>query len=332
MPAPLPFPAPAPNPDRSPRRPPPRDAAASAGTASLDDGCGPPADPPNAMNGARDGDREDQPLVLTFRTLSIELTPSFFALLAPVAPLLVVGVSLESVLAIALAILLAAVAIGSLGLCIATLLGLRLRVLPPSPGFAGDAVMLEVRVDNPGPRFRWDIGIGLASADFPGCPSPAGWIDVPPHAYGLALVPVAARERGRRPLPTLWIETRHPFGFARVGRRWTPAGAMQVFARPEWRPPRLPALRRGRGGAGAGAVVLDPMLARRREIGVRGDEGAGDADVERTVSRLSAWVLQAEYAGHPYGLRLGSVVVPPGLGHAHQRRCLVLLADWPGDE
>ncbi len=77
----------------------------------------------------------------------------------------------------ALAILLAAVAIGSLGLCIATLLGLRLRVLPPSPGFAGDAVMLEVRVDNPGPRFRWDIGIGL-EAEQQAAPARA-WPPVP---------------------------------------------------------------------------------------------------------------------------------------------------------
>lgn len=49
-------------------------------------------------------------------------------------------------------------------------------------------------------------------------------------------------------------------------------------------------------------------------------------DTEARLSRLSAWVLQAESAGRPYGLRLAGVTLMPATGAAHQAACLRALA------
>jgi uncharacterized protein (DUF58 family) len=53
---------------------------------------------------------------------------------------------------------------------------------------------------------------------------------------------------------------------------------------------------------------------------------AGTVHPEQQLSRLCAWVLQAEKQGLDYGLRLGTVELKPSRGEAHKRRCLQALA------
>ncbi|MDN2717160.1 DUF58 domain-containing protein [Janthinobacterium sp. SUN120] len=55
---------------------------------------------------------------------------------------------------------------------------------------------------------------------------------------------------------------------------------------------------------------------------------------EARLSRLAAWVLQAERTGLPYGLRLGALTVAPALGARQRDACLRALAlhDLPQDE
>ena len=55
---------------------------------------------------------------------------------------------------------------------------------------------------------------------------------------------------------------------------------------------------------------------------------------EARLSRLAAWVLQAEQMGLPYGLRLGAVFLAPGLGARQRDACLRALAlhDLPHDQ
>ena len=52
----------------------------------------------------------------------------------------------------------------------------------------------------------------------------------------------------------------------------------------------------------------------------------GTADTELRASRLTAWVLQAERLGMPYGLRLPGREFPPHLGGPHRLQCLEALA------
>nr|WP_249153981.1 DUF58 domain-containing protein [Janthinobacterium lividum] len=59
---------------------------------------------------------------------------------------------------------------------------------------------------------------------------------------------------------------------------------------------------------------------------------------EARLSRLAAWVLQAERTGLPYGLRLGTLILAPALGASQRDACLRALAlhdvphDLPQDE
>ena len=47
---------------------------------------------------------------------------------------------------------------------------------------------------------------------------------------------------------------------------------------------------------------------------------------EARLSRLAAWVLQAESTGVPYGLRLGVLTLAPALGAGQRDACLRALA------
>jgi uncharacterized protein (DUF58 family) len=51
--------------------------------------------------------------------------------------------------------------------------------------------------------------------------------------------------------------------------------------------------------------------------------------LERRLSQLCRWIIDAEVQQLHYGLRLGSVVLAPGTGHSHKLRCLTLLALYP---
>jgi uncharacterized protein (DUF58 family) len=53
---------------------------------------------------------------------------------------------------------------------------------------------------------------------------------------------------------------------------------------------------------------------------------ASGADTEHRLSRLCAWVLQADKLGLDYGLRLPGQEIKPGNSEAHKRRCLEALA------
>ncbi|MES2979849.1 MAG: DUF58 domain-containing protein [Pseudomonadota bacterium] len=57
-------------------------------------------------------------------------------------------------------------------------------------------------------------------------------------------------------------------------------------------------------------------------------DAVGHAGVELALSRLCAWVVEAERRGLLYGLRLPGVTLPPGQGTVHQRNCLEALALW----
>lgn len=56
--------------------------------------------------------------------------------------------------------------------------------------------------------------------------------------------------------------------------------------------------------------------------------GLRDADPEARLSRLAAWVLQADRCGLRAGLRLGGVTIAPDTGPVHRRVLLDALAAW----
>jgi uncharacterized protein (DUF58 family) len=72
-------------------------------------------------------------------------------------------------------------------------------------------------------------------------------------------------------------------------------------------------------------VSRDTQQAQRYELWLDFTH-AGHADKEHKLSRLAAWVLQADRLGLDYGLRLPGQQVAPATGEAHKRRCLEALA------
>ena len=50
------------------------------------------------------------------------------------------------------------------------------------------------------------------------------------------------------------------------------------------------------------------------------------ADVEAKLSQLALWIIEAERARRPYGLRLPHTEIPPGVGQAHFHQCLRALS------
>ena len=53
---------------------------------------------------------------------------------------------------------------------------------------------------------------------------------------------------------------------------------------------------------------------------------APEAALEAKLSRLARWILDAESANIPYGLRLPGIEIPPAKGNMHRHRCLEQLA------
>jgi uncharacterized protein (DUF58 family) len=80
-------------------------------------------------------------------------------------------------------------------------------------------------------------------------------------------------------------------------------------------------------GAGehAGLLVRDTQQAQQHELWLD-FAAAGKGRTEHRLSRLCAWVLQADKLGLSYGLRLPAREISPGSSEAHKRQCLEALA------
>jgi uncharacterized protein (DUF58 family) len=51
-------------------------------------------------------------------------------------------------------------------------------------------------------------------------------------------------------------------------------------------------------------------------------------DTEARLSRLAAWAIAADAAGHSWGLRLPNAELAPAQGAAHRNAALQALAAW----
>lgn len=192
------------------------------------------------------------------------------------------------------------------------------------------------------------------------------WSDVPAQGASVVQVAFTPERRGLHRLPTLTAETRFPLGTFRVWTVWRPAAQMLVYPAPELNPPPLPpgaprsggaaapvrtqgngefdgvrAYQRGdpmkivvwkkavnaltADAAGSTLVVRDAQQAQRHELWLDFSQ-AGALGAEQKLSRLCAWILQADKLALDYGLRLPGLEIKPASGEAHKRHCLEALA------
>ncbi|MFG6466650.1 DUF58 domain-containing protein [Roseateles sp. BYS87W] len=299
----------------------------------------------------------------TQRNVYIVPTWAGVAFCGTLAVLLLASINEQISLGYALTFALTGAGLASMHTTHANLRGLQLDLKPPEPVHAGDDYALELRLHNPsGARF----GIAISAQLDTGATEPA-WVDVPALGHATVHLRLPAARRGRHALPRLIITTRFPLGFFRAWSYWRPASPVWVYPRAESPAVAFPA--QAEAGAGeamstrlaasgsdfAGvrtyrrgdsmkqilwrksALALDhglPLWVRDTESPLARDlwldwRDTTGRDPEARLSRLTAWVLAAERAGQPFGLRLGGQEWPPALGPAHRQACLQALAAHP---
>lgn len=292
---------------------------------------------------------------LTQRNVYILPTRPGFMLVLTLLVLLVGSINYQLNLGYLLTFLLAGSTVVGMYMCHGTLRGLTLNLAPPDPQFAGDSATLSIVLTNERRSVRY--GIGLAVLDSTRADRWV-WTDVP--ALGQSTVQVAFRpaRRGLHRVPPLTAETRFPLGTFRVWNVWRPAAQVLVYPAPEAFPPPLPPGEPRAGGSARAklrstgefdgvrayrrgdplklvvwkkAAKADELVSRDSEQAQRYElwldyAQAGPQDAEHRLSRLTAWVLQAERLGLDYGLRLPRQQIAPGCGEPHKRRCLEALA------
>lgn len=195
--------------------------------------------------------------------------------------------------------------------------------------------------------------------------TPLAWADVPAHDSVTVEVSGPALPRGHWHAPTVHAESNFPLGIFRTWCWWRPAANLLVYPAPETAAPPLPGPGAGNDEQPSAARPapepdeLDDLRSYRpgdptrrllwKKVAQHPDEPAhwtsrdfaprqtggivwldihhcGLSEREAQLSRLCAWVLQAEQQGLHYGLRLPGLDIAPGQGNAHRQHCLEALA------
>ena len=293
--------------------------------------------------------------LLTQRNVYILPTAPGFMLGATLVVLLVGSINYQLNLGYLLTFLLAGSGVVSMHLSHATLRGLTLNVLPPDPHFAGASATVAIVLTNTRAAPRQGIGLAVLEGSHA---DRWVWTDVPAQGTSVVQVAFQPQRRGLHRVPPLTAETRFPLGTFRVWTVWRPAAQVLVYPAPELHPPPLP---RGEPLSGSAEAMKaqatgdfdgvrayrrgDPLkqviwrkFAKANELVSRDSEQsqryqlwldfaqAGAHDIERRLSRLAAWVLQADRLALDYGLRLPGHTIAPSSGAVHKRRCLEALA------
>lgn len=225
------------------------------------------------------------------------------------------------------------------------------------PVFAGDEAQFELNVRNATRRDRYAVWLGFQDEG-----EPRQAVDVAAGSSASLVLSRPSKERGWLAAPRVRLFTRFPLGLFGAWAYWQPDLKVLAYPQPEAAPPPLPTTGAARED-GHGTVGLDnfagirnyqpgdPMkhLAWRQIARLHPADGGnlvskhfeGGAvsdllldlnqlpyhlDIELRLSRLAAWVLEAERRALPYALSVGHRQIAQGLGEAHCADCLRALA------
>jgi len=294
---------------------------------------------------------------LTQRNIYIVPSRAGLAFCLTLVLLLVVSINYQLSLGFALTFLLAGSAAASMQMTHGSLRGLTLHLKPLVPTFDGEPALLEIVVTNPGAA-RLGLGFGL---DLGERPIPLAYAEIAAQGQTAVHLSWLAPGRGLHALPVVRVESRYPFGLFRAWTIWRPAGQQWVYPRPESPVPPWPhaeasqgddrpAARTGSGTEFEGvrtyrrgdtlrqvvwkkAARTGEMISRetagavQREMWLQWSQVQG-LDTEARLSRLAAWVVAADAAGHAWALRLPGTELTPDNGTAHRHAALQALARW----
>ncbi len=291
---------------------------------------------------------------LTQRNVYILPTRAGFMLGATLLVLLVASINYQLNLGYLLTFLLGGCAVVSMHISHGTLRGLTLVLHPVDAHHADVPSRLRISLHNSRTAPRYGIGLRV----YDNAPAPWVWCDVPGGGSTDTELVLPGLSRGRHEVPMLTAETRFPLGIFRVWTVWRPAAAVLVYPSADAAPPPLPSGQPHSSGGSAARHVAssefdgvrpyrrgDPLksivwkkAAKTDELVSRDSQQAQHfqlwldlhethgATLEQRLSRLCAWVLQAEELELDYGLRLPGLELPPAQGEMHKRQCLEALA------
>ena len=232
--------------------------------------------------------------------------------------------------------------------------GIRVRIESAKPTFAGDEVCLPVEIMNTSRATRYGIEVVLPDAD-----KARERVDciVRESAARLTLR-FPAHQRGEHKVQTLDLTSCYPLGFVRAWRRFVSNQTYLVYPRPAGNS-QLPTNRsrfvdswvqQGTGPgddfAGVRAYVRgesqrhidwkavargQPLMTKQFAVETKGAVCLDffelrSGDVEERLSQLTLWVIEAERARQPYGLRLPGTEISAAFGQMHFHSCLRALS------
>jgi uncharacterized protein (DUF58 family) len=181
---------------------------------------------------------------------------------------------------------------------------------------------------------------------------------IPPGQATRVALRFAAPRRGEHEISTLSLDSIYPLGFIGAIKHLNAPQRFFVYPKPAGNPTlpaggarSRPGLPRNEIGEGDDFVGVRPYIvgesqrhidwkavARGQEMMTKQFATETDglffldfdtvllADIEARLSQLALWIIEAERAQLPYGLRLPGEEIPPALGDSHFHRCLRALA------
>jgi uncharacterized protein (DUF58 family) len=249
---------------------------------------------------------------------------------------------------------LAAVFLVSIPHTLINLSGVTVTLESVQPAFVGQEVSLPLEIMNDSRATRHGIELALSGSN-----GERQRIDyVPAHKAARVTLRFPARERGEHKVGTLCLTSAYPLGFIRFLKKFASSQTYIVYSKPAG-DVRLPAsfVRRrdgrpltefGEGDdfAGVRAYVAgesqrhidwkavargQPLMTKQFTAEAEGVVyldffALHSADVEERLSQLALWVIEAERAQRPYGLRLPRTEIPPAAGQSHFHQCLRALS------
>ncbi len=291
-------------------------------------------------------------ITLTQRNVYILPTRAGLMLGVTLLVLLVASINYQLNLGYLLTFLLAGCALVAMHVAHGTLRGLTLILIATNPVYTGAKAVFSINIQNQRKRARYAIALAVQGSD--------QWAltNVEPQTSTSVQLAFTPARRGLHRLPTLVAQTLFPLGTFRVWALWRPAAQVLVYPKPEAHPPPLPSgaqdsdtgqaspthsqgepddlrpYRRGdsrksivwKKAAKTGELVSRDSLAQQQHELWLQRQHTGLSHPEQQLSRLCAWVLQAEQLGLRYGLRLTNQEIAPDNGPSHQLRCLRALA------
>ncbi|MEY2537694.1 MAG: hypothetical protein QOG67_1434 [Verrucomicrobiota bacterium] len=235
------------------------------------------------------------------------------------------------------------------------LAGLTVKVESVKPAFAGQEISLSVEVINDSRATRRGIVLGFSD----GMEGSERTDQIPAGDGARLTLRFPAPKRGEHQVEKLRLTSSYPLGFldARknlvVSQRYVvypaPAGDPTLPMQPVHFSQNRPQSELGEGDdfAGVRAYVAGESqrhidwkaVARGQSFMTKQfttDANSGSLsfdfakvpsnDTEKKLSQLALWVIEAERAQRPYGLRLPDTMIPVSLGEQHFHRCLGVLA------